>query len=366
MSDVPATRPEQAGRIIKTPVELREHILGVIENPKYAKHFDGILDRRAVLLAMMKISQNADLVRCKPESIINALTQAGAFGWTCDPITGHAWLVPFGDQATLIPGYRGLMDLVLRAGEAKIMGEVVYECDQYEFRGPYDRPLHVASTDVDRGKRPLTHVYAIATFRDRSVRVWQMTRQECIEHRNAYSKAYRGKESDLWHEKNRAFPAMCRKTVLTRACKSGELPISIQSMGHKLEYLTEDDVPQNLGAVTFQSPAGFDDTLHTEPQAAYSVGDDLAARAEVDVQEQTVPPTLDTATDDEIPVGCEVGLAECKTEAQVATCAAHWIGKAETEAGKVQIRIAADKAVAQLRGLHKASGKPKQRPLPGE
>lgn len=360
--NVPATRPQQEqGVVIKTPKELREHILGVIANPKYANHFNGLLDRKAVFLAMMKISENPALVACDPPTIINALTQAGAFGWTCDPITGHAFLVPFGKTATLMPGYRGLMDLVHRAGEARIMAEIVFYGDKYEFRGPYDRPIHVQSTDVDRRKKPLTHVYAIATFKDRSVRCWEMTKQECIEHRNAYAKAYRGKESDLWHENNRAFPAMCRKTVLIRAIKSGEVPISIEARGQKLEYISEDDVPQNLGAVTFESPAGFDDPLHTEPQAPYSVDStaDHVCDGEPPLGEQTPSPP-----GGELPIGCEVELSRCETWADADKCVAAWMQNAKPE-DVPHIKIAGDKRKAEIKATRGERSNTK-RQLPGE
>jgi phage RecT family recombinase len=255
--------------VIKTPGQLQQYIIGIIQDPRYAANFEGVIDRQSVVIAMMHIRSNWNYIsKCKHDTIINAIAQAGAYGWTCDPITGHAYIVPFGDSATLIPGYRGLMDLVHRAGEARITAEVVYEGDVYADNGLWNYPMHKPSEDIDRKKKPLTHVYCVARFKDGAVRFWQMTRNEIISHRNNFCPSWKmnQKPSSLWHESNPSFPAMARKTVIIKAIRSGEVPISLKNKRGEeaLTVYDESDVKVEPSQVEFDSPAGYSEPLESE------------------------------------------------------------------------------------------------------
>jgi phage RecT family recombinase len=281
-----ATTNKQA-LVIKTPGDLQRHIIAVIQDPRYAANFEGVIDRQSVVIAMMHVRQNWEYIsKCKPDSIINALSTAGAYGWTCDPITGHAYIVPFGDVATLIPGYRGLIDLVHRAGQARITAEVVYEGDMFADNGLWAYPLHKPSEDIDRKTKPITHVYAVARFNDGGIRFWVMTRNEIIAHRNNFCPSWKRnqKPSSLWHESNPSFAAMCRKTVIIKAIKSGEVPISLKDKrGREMPSpILDEPEAEPMEQVTFESPAGYHETL--DAPATYTT-------------DQQLPPTLDPAAD---------------------------------------------------------------------
>jgi recombination protein RecT len=65
-------------------------------------------------------SRTPALQKCTPESLFRASLQAVELGLEPGGALGHAYLVPYGNQCTLIPGYRGLVELVrrsIRAGE---------------------------------------------------------------------------------------------------------------------------------------------------------------------------------------------------------------------------------------------------------
>ena len=83
MNQIATQQPKPQGVTITTPGQLQQFIIDIIQSPIHAKTFEGVIDRQSVVIAMMHIRQNwTYLSRCKPDSIFNALAQAGAYGWT--------------------------------------------------------------------------------------------------------------------------------------------------------------------------------------------------------------------------------------------------------------------------------------------
>ncbi|KKK49066.1 hypothetical protein LCGC14_3138830, partial [marine sediment metagenome] len=121
-------------------------------------------------------------------------------------------------ECQLIIGYRGLIDLARRSGEvSKIETRLVYQSDVFEVDYGAVRPL-VHRPDyktLDRGE--WYAVWALATFKDGTVQLEVMTRDEVEKIRNR-SKAtgYSPWKSD--------YGEMSRKTVVRRLCKY--LPLS--------------------------------------------------------------------------------------------------------------------------------------------
>lgn len=297
-------KPKSTVPVIHDPDQLQKWMMGLIENPTFAARYDGIIDRNAMFLAVAYCRNNWwQLSKIKdPSSIVNSVIQAGAYGWTCDGITGHAYIVPFGEKAVLMPGYKGLLDLVRRSGKCEASIEAVHEGDVFEYRGRFSEPLHVRTADPQRRMKPISHAYVVAAFTSGIVKCFCWSREECIAHRDRFSQGWRrvagkpDKESENpWCERHPGFWVMCCKTVLRNAINRGELPISLKdNAGRQTLTTLPDDEPRDDSATaeptplpTFQSPAGFDDPIHTEPQAPYSVGDDIAADADKHVHEQT-------------------------------------------------------------------------------
>jgi recombination protein RecT len=85
----------------------------------------------SVMIAVM----NSDkLQECTPVSIFMSALRAATLRLSVDPGLGQAYLVPYAKIATLIPGYKGLMDMAIRTGKYRYVnvgkvyeGEVVEE-----------------------------------------------------------------------------------------------------------------------------------------------------------------------------------------------------------------------------------------------
>ena len=160
----------------------------------------------------------------------------------------------------------------------------------------------------------------------------------------------RQKEDDNpWCERHPGFWVMCCKTVLRNAINRGELPISLKDNRgvQTLAALPDDEARDDSATLdpvmaalpapeplTVESPNGFHETVHTEDQAPYSVGDDIAADAEKEVGEQTpaeLTPEQEYAQ----------AIREAKTEA-----AAKAAAQAADEAGFPLPQLLADKLEA--------------------
>jgi phage RecT family recombinase len=244
-------KPEQ-----RKEVSIRDRMLSAADRVQAA--IGNAMDaRRCLLIAAMQIEGDRKLLEVATtqdgiRSIVSSVAKAALYGWEIGGPGGDAYLVPFnlnvgkrGEQqyvkkAQLIPGYKGLRALVRRSGECETICETVHEGDKYEFRGPFEQPVHVRSQDLDRRTKPVTHAYVLAYFfRTHTFKCVSWSAQECIAHRDQYSQNWenalryaKGDESKLtdnpWHPSNPAFGVMCMKTVCRFAINRGELPISVQ------------------------------------------------------------------------------------------------------------------------------------------
>ena len=191
---------------------------------------------RSVQVCCTTIRKNPQILDCTPASVMGGIAEAGSYGWTIDGTLGHAYLLPFRNtkkncmEAVLVPGYKGMIDLVQRAGECTLSLESVHEGDDYDFQGRWELPIHNYSGHPDRRFRECTHAYVVARFKDGLIKAFSWTKGECLAHRDRYSSGWkrRPREDNPWHEENPAFRTMCMKTVLLDACHRGEFPMRVE------------------------------------------------------------------------------------------------------------------------------------------
>jgi len=144
--------------------------------------------------ALLVISQSPDLQKCTPQSVFTAVLGAAELGIDFIPSKGHAYLIPYKGVATLMPGYRGLIDIAKRSGVVKrIEAHVVYENDYFviEF-GLTPQLKHRPEIRKDRGA--YLGAYAVAWYDDNSAQFEYMTEAD-VEHVRKSSKTDR-----VWNE----------------------------------------------------------------------------------------------------------------------------------------------------------------------
>lgn len=110
------------------------------------------------------IRQSPKLQRCRPESLLGALMTSAQLGLEPGPL-GEAYLVPYGEQVTFIPGYRGLLKLAWNSGQLKhISARVVHDADLFDYAYGLHPDLTHKPARGDRGA--ITDVYACAVLLD--------------------------------------------------------------------------------------------------------------------------------------------------------------------------------------------------------
>lgn len=173
--------------------------------------------RRVVVQAVVK---NPDLMRCEPGSIVSAVMESATIGIEPTGTLGGAYLVPYGQKATLIVGYRGLIELARRSGEIEtIEARVVREGDDFSYA--YGTDAHVTHVPkLDNGTAPLTYVYAVAKLRGGGVQFEVMTREQV----DAIRSKSKAGQSGPWRDH---YDEMARKTVVRRLVKY--LPIAVEA-----------------------------------------------------------------------------------------------------------------------------------------
>lgn len=231
---------------------------------------------RFLRVAMTSIQRTPKLLECSPQSLLSSIMTAGQLGLECDNVRGEAYLLPYGTQAQLIIGYRGLVKLARQSGEVgMIFAREVYENDEFSYQfGTAPKCEHKPALVEPRGA--IIAVYAVCVFKDGTAQFDVMSRGEV----DAIRKRSRAGNSGPWVTD---YVEMAKKTVLRRLCKM--LPVSVElsdAVGH--------DERQEVGItdVHVDLPELPAMTVEPEPQPS-------EAEPEPDPQTVVQPEALDQA-----------------------------------------------------------------------
>jgi recombination protein RecT len=174
---------------------------------------------RGTLLAVAK---DPKLLACSQESLFQAVSQACQLGLDPSGTLGSAYIIPYGSTATLVPGFRGLIDLARRSGQiVSLQAHVVREGDAFDYQLGDDPKIdHRPNLEQDPPGK-LRFVYAVALLKDGGKQREVMSRSEV----EAIRKKSRAGKSGPWVDH---FDEMAKKTVIRRLVKL--LPISTEQL----------------------------------------------------------------------------------------------------------------------------------------
>jgi len=194
-----------------------------------------------------EIRQNPALAGCSVVSLMGCVIKACLLGLEVGSAKGHAYLVPFKKEATLIIGYKGFVWLAHNSKViTKIEARAVFKTDTFKYSfGTNPRIEHSPEYEVDRTKdKDVTHVYAVAWYADGTTQFDVMTRgeTELIRQKAPSSSA----SSSPWtSDRETDIIEMRKKTAVRRLAKM--LPMSAIQEAAGLDELA-DTGEQNIGA----------------------------------------------------------------------------------------------------------------------
>lgn len=210
-----------------------ERLRSMVENASFQERIKSMLPaiikpERFAAVALTSLSRNQSLLDCTPVSLIRCLLQAATVGLEVDNGLGHAYLVPFRDrkagttECTLILGYRGLVQLMLRSnGVSAVYSQVVREGDAFDFElGLTPKLSHRPVMDPEK---QLTAAYAIVYMKDGTRLFDVMSRAEIERVRSRSRASASGPWVTDYHE-------MSKKTVLRRLAKLAPMSVEDQRL----------------------------------------------------------------------------------------------------------------------------------------
>jgi len=169
-------------------------------------------------IALTAFRQNPALAECDPMSIIACVVQSAQLGLELG-VSGHAFLVPYNGRCQFVPGWRGLVDLVSRAGRSSVHTGVIHQGQEYRYTQGA-RPDLAILTESDEDK-PIIYAYAVGWVKGAEWPVIEMwSAEKLMKHRDRYNKV--GKR----HYSYANWEMYCRKVVLLQVLKY--MPSSVE------------------------------------------------------------------------------------------------------------------------------------------
>lgn len=206
---------------------------------------------RLARIALTQLRMNPKLFSCTRESFFGALLTAAQLG--LEPgVNGQCYLIPYKKSAkvngqwqdrficTLVPGWKGYIDLVARSERASVWTGAVRDGDEFEYQLGSNPKLEHRPGDKDTGK--FTHVYAVGWIKGAQWPIIEVQSRTKVEaHLSQYNKV--GDDHYAKKDENN-FEMYGRKIALLQVIKY--LPSSVELREASALDLTAFEGKQNL------------------------------------------------------------------------------------------------------------------------
>ncbi|MBT4838221.1 MAG: recombinase RecT [Methylococcales bacterium] len=173
---------------------------------------------RMVRIFLTEVRKNEKLAKCTSMSLLSAMIQTSQLGLEPGNGLGYAYLIPYGKEATLQIGYKGLMDLARRSGSiSSITTHCVYEQDMFEIEYGIEEKFKHVPTRGSRGE--IIAAYAVARLKDGGHQLEFMWRDEIDKIKESAQSVINAKKYGKQTPWDTNYDQMAKKTVIRRLCK---------------------------------------------------------------------------------------------------------------------------------------------------
>ena len=152
----------------------------------------GISPAQFVQVVLSEVKKNEKLMQAfkeNPASVFASVLAGAEIGLMPSDLIGEFYLIPrsmkgadgkYRMTATPMVGYKGLVSILLRSGDVtRVHAEVVYEGDEFApSYGLEPNIIHKPNFSAFRTSDKITHVYAVAKFRNGEYQFVVLTRRE--------------------------------------------------------------------------------------------------------------------------------------------------------------------------------------------
>lgn len=224
---------------------------------------------RFLRVVLTEVRRTPRLADCDPRSLLGSMMVAAQLGLEPGPL-GHAYLVPYKREATLIVGYRGMIDLATRGGRVlSVDAHVVYEQDRFDFAYGTSPHLEHRPALADRGE-PVC-VYAVAQIRDGGT-MFRVLPMADVEARRARSQSANSSHSP-WKSD---WAAMCRKSAVRALAPY--LPMSVEfAAALAIDETAPTRIGEHVEDVIDLDRLGTEEIASVEPDGQPAQDDDRRA-----------------------------------------------------------------------------------------
>jgi recombination protein RecT len=242
---------------MSTEIAKKQDIKSLINSPAMHEQFARALPKhlsaeRFQRIAITALTRTPKLADCTPASLMKCLLDLSAMG--LEPDGRRAHLIPYGNEATLIIDYKGLVELIRRSGDVvSLRAETVCERDEFEWQN--GEVKHRINWRENRGAVQAVYAEAVMKSGERQTAVMTIAEVSAIRDRS------RAGKSGPWQTD---FAEMAKKTAVRRLSKM--LPLSSEIMQH----VERDDDQFTMRNVTPTAPAFVMPTIaeSQEPETA--------------------------------------------------------------------------------------------------
>lgn len=217
---------------------------------------------RVTKVALVACNKTPALMRCTKLSLIEALIDASQLGLEVSGATGGAYLVPYGQKATMIIGYRGMIDLARRSRQVKkIEAFAIYKNEPFRlFREGGELRVHHEPNLDGCDEKDFRGACSVAVLSDGTTQVEYMSKKDI----DAIRKRSRASSNGPWVTD---YIEMAKKTAIRRLFKM--LPISIE-IREAVEKSDREEYGSMFEEIQAQAQAAIDkvNSFVTKQQAA--------------------------------------------------------------------------------------------------
>ena len=263
-------------------VSVQGALNGILDGEGYRRRFNDLMGARSAQFISSIISvvnankQLQAIAKNNPITIIQACLRAAVYDLPIDPSLGFAYILPFGNEASFIMGYKGLIQLGVRSSQYETINAIaIHEGELKSFnRLTEEIEFDFIEDTTEREKTPIIGYCGYFKLITGYRKIIYKTKDEIKAHELKHRK---GKYmSQAWREN---FDAMALKTVLRELLsKWGILSIDIQSANSRSKAIAEalaggnlddeyryiDEQPQQIEDITQNESENTKENIQTE------------------------------------------------------------------------------------------------------